>query len=108
LQPGLEAGYAVTANGFTIGYATDERDKSISLDTQGGHAPPSLPQTSHRTVTFRGVTASYDVLDATSTLSRRWLIWTEPGSAGTSGTVYLLMTEGFTDQEFWQIAGSLN
>jgi hypothetical protein len=107
LQAGLEAGYAVTADGFTVGYSTDERDKLISLDTQGGNPPPSLPQTSHSNLTFRWVTASYHVLDATSPLSRRWLIWTEPGTAGTPGTVYLLMTEGFTDQEFWQIANSL-
>jgi hypothetical protein len=101
LPPGLEASYSATVDAFTVGYSTFQRDQLISLDSRGGTPPPSFAQTSHRQLTFRGLTASYHVLDATSPPSKRWLIWTE------SGSHYLLTTEGLTDQEFWQVANSL-
>lgn len=101
LPSGLEASYSATVEVFNVGYSTYQRDKLISLDSQGGAPPPSFAQTSHRELTFRGLVASYHVLDATSPLSKRWLIWTE------SGRHYLLTTQGLTDQEFWQVATSL-
>jgi hypothetical protein len=58
------------------------------------------------------VTAQYQVYDATSELSSRWLMWTEPGTMAqqqtkTPGVPYFLSADGLTDQEFWQIANSL-
>jgi hypothetical protein len=101
LPAGVEAGYSATAEGFRVGYSTYQRDKVVALDSQATTPPPSFAQSSHRELTFRGLMASYHVLDATSPLSKRWLIWTELGGH------YLLTSEGLTDQEFWQVANSL-
>jgi hypothetical protein len=101
LPSGVEAGYSATAEGFSVGYSTFQRDQVISVNSLGGTPPPSSAQTTHRELAFRGLTASYYVLDPTSPLSKRWLIWTE------SGDHYLLTTQGLTDQEFWQVANSL-
>jgi hypothetical protein len=82
----------------------DNREERLSEGRQRAlvePSPPSLPQSSHPAVAFRGGTASYNVLDAASALSRRWLVWTE------SGVPYLLMKQGLTDLEFWQVANSL-
>jgi hypothetical protein len=101
LPPGLQAGYSATIDGYAVGYTSDERDRLISLDTQSGNPPPTMPESSQRSLTFRGAVASYYVLDAASPLSSRWLVWTE------SGLTYILRTEGLTDLEFWQVANSL-
>jgi hypothetical protein len=64
-------------------------------------------------VRFRGVLATYDVGDATVSLSQRSLEWTQPGTGPATawlksgGLPYFLSADGLTDAEFWQVANSL-
>jgi hypothetical protein len=112
LPVGLEAQVLAGADGYSIEYKSDQRDKSILLGIVVPNPPPGIDKTVNRTLTFRGVRASYQVLDSTADLSSRLLIWNEPGTMPDSGIKapgipYVLSTVGLTDAEFWQVANSL-
>jgi hypothetical protein len=112
LPEGMEAQVMAGSSFYSIVYQSDQRDKRISLDILAPNPAPGNENTFNRTVVFRGVTATYQVDDRTSPLSRRWLMWNEPGTIANSpskasGVPYFLSTEGITDAEFWQVAQSL-
>ncbi|HVC75661.1 MAG TPA: hypothetical protein VND96_03995 [Candidatus Micrarchaeaceae archaeon] len=99
---------------FSVLYESDLRDKMITLSLNEGPNPPPAtdPHARLTTVRFRGVAARYQVYDATSPVSIRWLMWNEPGTITNSGSKapgvpYFLSTSGMTDLEFWQVANSL-
>jgi hypothetical protein len=108
----VDASVNAAADYFTVEYRTSQRDKSIYFGIVVANPPPGNKQTVTRSVTFRGVTAQYQVYDPASPLSQRWLMWNEPGTTATQmtkapGVPYFLSTDGLTDQEFWQLANSL-
>jgi hypothetical protein len=108
----VEASVSPGADSFTVEYRTDQRDKSIYFGIVVANPPPGTKQTVTQALKFRGVTAQYQVYDPASPLSRRWLMWNEPGTMATqmtkaAGVPYFLSTDGLTDQEFWQLANSL-
>jgi hypothetical protein len=108
----VEASVNAAADNFTVEYRTPQRDKSIYFGIVVANPPPGTKQTVTRAVTFRGVTAQYQVYDPASPLSQRWLMWNEPGTMAQQmtkapGLPYFLSTDGLTDQEFWQLANSL-
>jgi hypothetical protein len=112
LPAGLEATVWVGADGYTVSYASDQRDEEITWGIVVPNPPPPLPNSAGGHVTFRHVTAEYSVLDKTATYSSRWLMWSEPGAMATyptkNGQVpFFLTADGLTDQEFWQVANSL-
>jgi hypothetical protein len=102
----VEASVNAAADNFTVEYRTSQRDKSIYFGIVVANPAPGTKQTVTRAVTFRGVTAQYQVYDPASPLSQRWLMWNEPGTMA-PGVPYFLSTDGLTDQEFWQLANSL-
>jgi len=106
LPPGLEARAFAATDSFTIDYATDQRDKRITLGMIAANPPPGDEHSTDTQVTFRGHTARYFVYDGTAPLSDRWLMWTEGGEPK-SGTEYFLSADGLTDAEFWHVANSL-
>ncbi|MDQ6720126.1 MAG: hypothetical protein M3003_04940 [Candidatus Dormibacteraeota bacterium] len=111
LPSGLEAQVGAGADGYSIQYQSDQRDRTITF----GIVVPQPPPVEHavmRTLTFRGVTATYQVNDPGSPLSGRWLMWNERGTMADSGIKapgipYFLTSDGLTEQEFWQLANSL-
>lgn len=112
LPPGLEATVNATADGFSIDYRSDQRDKSITWALVVAQPGPGGSHATDTTVKFRGGLARYYVYDSTSPLSQRWLMWTEPGTMANPqlkgpGVPYFLSADGLTDQEFWQLANSL-
>jgi hypothetical protein len=98
---------------FSVFYESDLRDKMITLSIEAPNPPPATgPNARLTAVTFRGVTARYQVYDTTSPVSMRWLMWYEPGTMANRlskapGVPYFISTSGLTDQEFWQVANSL-
>jgi hypothetical protein len=103
-----------SSDSFVVFYESDLRDEVITLSIDEAPNPPPAtdPHARLTTVTFRGVTAQYEVYDTTSTVSIRGLMWNEPGTITNSvskapGVPYFLSTSGLTDQEFWQVANSL-
>ena len=98
---------------FSVFYESDLRDKMITVAVEVPNPPPATdPHARLTTVTFRGVTAQYQVYDTTSPVSMRWLMWNEPGTmknriSKAPGVPYFLSTSGLSDQEFWQVANSL-
>jgi hypothetical protein len=108
----VEASVTAAADNFTVEYRTSQRDKSIYFGIVVANPPPGTKQTVTKAVTFRGVTAQYQVYDPASPLSQRWLMWNEPGTMAqpmtkAPGVPYFLSTDGLTDQEFWVLANSL-
>jgi hypothetical protein len=108
----VDAAVSAGADGFSVVYRSDQRDKSISLGIVAANPPPGTEQTVTRAVKFHGVTAQYQDYDPASPLSRRWLMWNEPGTMAeqvmkVNGVPYFLSTDGLTDQEFWEVANSL-
>lgn len=108
----VDASVTASADYFNVEYRTSQRDKSIYFGIVVANPPPGNKQTVTKTVTYRGVTAQYQVYDPASPLSQRWLMWNEPGTMATQmtkapGVPYFLSTDGLTDQEFWQLANSL-
>jgi hypothetical protein len=104
---------STSPDSFVVVYESDLRDKTITLSIGVPNPPPATgPSARLTTVAFRGVTAQYQVYDASSPLSQRWLMWNEPGTMANPqtkgpGVPYFLSSDGLTDQEFWQIANSL-
>lgn len=112
LPAGLEAEVWAGGDGFTVRYLSDQRDIEINWGIVVPNPPPAPPNAGGGPVHFRGVNAEYMVLDKTATYSSRWLIWNERGTMATfptkSGQVpFFLSADGLTDQEFWQVANSL-
>lgn len=112
LPAGLEATVSAGADGFTVRYLSDQREIDINWGILVPNPPPAPPNAGGGPVQFRGVTAEYMVSDKTATYSSRWLMWNEPGKMATfptkSGEVpFFLSADGLTDQEFWQVANSL-
>ena len=112
----------VSADDFNITYESDQRDKTITFGIVVANPPPGTgAHASDSRVKFRNAIglkyssdgyAEYFVYDTTDPLSQRWLIWNEPGSAtstmfATGSVPYFLSASGLTEQEFWQIANSL-
>ena len=109
------------ADDFNIRYRSDLRDRTISFGILVANPPPGGASSQSRSVKFRNALgtkgtsagyAEYVVYDATVSLSNRYLEWMEPGTMANPqlagpGIPYLLATTGLTDQEFWQIANSL-
>jgi hypothetical protein len=112
LPPGLEARVTAHSGGYDVAYESDQRDKRIYFGIVVANPPIGTDKSVTRNVTFRGVTASYRIIDGTAALSQRSLMWNEPGTMPNSpikaaGIPYFLSTDGLTDQEFWQVANSL-
>jgi hypothetical protein len=108
----VDAAVSAGTDGFSVVYRSDQRDKSILLGIMAANPPPGTEQTVTRAVKFHGVTAQYQVYDPASPLSRRWLMWNEPGTMAeqvmkVNGVPYFLSTDGLTDQQFWEVANSL-
>jgi hypothetical protein len=111
----------VTPDDFNIQYESDQRDKTITFGIVVANPPPGQPNASDTWVKFRNSEAlkyhgrgfaEYFVYDPTSPTSQRWLTWSEPGSMANPmlkdpGVPYFLSASGLTDQEFWQVANSL-
>ncbi|HEY2598854.1 MAG TPA: kelch repeat-containing protein [Candidatus Dormibacteraeota bacterium] len=113
---------SATADAFNLDYESDIRDKRITSGIVVANPPPGGPNSSATYVKFRhaiplkGATAAapalYVVSDPGNPLSDRWIMWTEPGTSSFQfmagpGVPYFLSAEGLTDQEFWQLANSL-
>ena len=116
-----DARVSATADDFTIDYASDLRDKTLTFGIMVANPPPGSPSSSSTSVRFRNSLpqkygtagyATYFVYDPSSPTSQRWLMWSEPGTMANpqlkdGGVPYFLATTGLTDQEFWQVANSL-
>lgn len=112
---------SVGADDFNVRYRSDLRDKTISFGILVANPPPGGASSQSRSVKFRNALgtkstpvgyAEYVVFDTTASLSNRYLEWMEPGTMANPqlagpGVPYFLSTTGLTDQEFWQIANSL-
>lgn len=121
LPAGLEARTTATADGFSVDYLSDQRDKTITLGIIVANPPPGDDKSSDTRVRFRNAVASkgassgyaeYFVYDASAPTSTRWLMWIEPGTMANPllkgpGVPYFLSADGLTDAEFWQVANSL-
>jgi hypothetical protein len=112
LPAGLEAQVTAHSGGYDVAYESDQREKRVYFGIVVANPPIGTDKSVTRNVTFRGVTASYRIIDGTAALSQRSLMWNEPGTMPDSpikapGIPYFLSTDGLTDQEFWQIANSL-
>jgi hypothetical protein len=124
LPDGLDATVDATADYFTVIYQTDQRDKQIEFGIVVPNPPPGGANSQGTTVKFRNSIAlkyqpagyaEYFVYDTTDLQSQRYLIWIEPGTManpqaagfGGPGVPYFLAATGYTDQEFWRIANSL-
>lgn len=111
----------VTADDFNIQYESDQRDKTITFGIVVANPPPGGSNSSGGLVKFRNSLpqkygqpgyAYYFVYDPTDPYSQRWLMWSEPGTMTNpqlkdGGVPYFLASTGITDQEFWQVANSL-
>jgi hypothetical protein len=116
-----DAHVVATVDDFNIQYQSDLRDKIITFGIMAANPPPGGAHPSDTRVRFRNAVAlkygtngyaEYYVYDTTSPTSQRWLMWLEPGSSTNSmdfngGVYYYLSSSGLTDQEFWQVANSL-
>ena len=108
-----DANVHADADGFSIDYASDLRDKTVDFGVVIANPPPGGANGSEIHVKFRGGEADYFIYDTTVPGSNRWIMWNEPGAMvnpmGKVPTVvpYFLATSGLTDQEFWEIANSL-
>lgn len=126
LPNGMDAVVDATPDYFTVTYRSDQRDKEIDFAIAVANPPPATgPHASSTRIKFRKALApkygqagyvDYVVYDTTNPQSQRYLLWTEPGTMSRSavgegfggpGVPYFLSTTGLTDQEFWQIANSL-
>lgn len=125
LPDGLDATVDATPDFFSVTYQTDQRDKQITFGIMVANPPPGGPNQQTTWVKFRNSLpqkygssgyALYFVYDTSNPQSQRWLMWTEPGSMspgagaegfGGPGVSYFLSASGYTDQEFWQVANSL-
>jgi hypothetical protein len=109
----VEAEVTATEQGFNVYYLSDNRDKRVFLGLVVPNPPPGGPHEWSTQVRFRGALATYDVGDATVSLSQRSLEWTQPGTGPATtwlkigGLPYFLSADGLTDAEFWQVANSL-
>jgi len=122
LPASMEASVTLTPDFFTVEYASDQLDKTVSISSDQANPPPGDAQSFSSQVPFRNSApmkfgrsgyADYFVYDSTSPTSARWLMWLEPGrmanpEAGPDVVPYFLSASGLTDQEFWQVADSLN
>ena len=116
-----DAMVSAAADGFSIEYRSDLRDRTIYFGIVVANPPPAGPSSQSSTVKFRHALATkgtpagyadYVVYDRSVSLSNRYLEWMEPGTMANPqladpGVPYFLSTSGLTDQEFWQIANSL-
>jgi hypothetical protein len=126
LPNGMDAVVDATADYFTVTYRSDQRDKEIYFAIAVANPPPAVgPHATSTRVKFRKALApkygqagyvDYVVYDTTNPQSQRYLLWSEPGTVSPSaagegfsgpGVPYFLSTTGLTDQEFWQVANSL-
>lgn len=126
LPAGLDATVDATPDYFTVTYQTDQRDKQITFGIVVANPPPATgPHAAGGRLKFRSALApkfgqpgyaDHMVYDTTDPGSQRWLMWTEPGTMSPSaqaegfggpGVPYYLSAIGYTDQEFWQVANSL-
>jgi hypothetical protein len=116
-----DARVVATPDDFNIQYQSDLRDKIITFGIVAANPPPGGAHAADTRVRFRNAMplkygmpgyAEYYVYDTTSPISQRWLMWLEPGSSTNpmdfnGGVYYFLSATGLTDQEFWQLANSL-
>jgi hypothetical protein len=108
----VDAAVSAGSDGFSVVYRSDQREKSFVLGIMVANPPPGTENVLNRRVSFRGVTAVYQVNDRTSELSQRWIMWNEPGTMAEQmtkapGVPYFLSADGLTDAEFWEVANSL-
>ena len=113
----VPAGMEVTVTaagpgGYSIQYTDDTHTHTIVIATD---SPMGIngPHQSMRSMQFRGQEAQYQVFDTTAPTSRRVLYWMEPGTQVVDGTTsnhvaYTFSATGFTEPEFFQLAGSLH
>jgi hypothetical protein len=102
---------AADPGGYSIEYTDDLHTHTIIITTDA-LTGINGPHQSMRSIQFRGQDAQYQVFDTTAPTSRRVLYWMEPGTQVIDGTTsshvsYYLSATGFTEQEFFQLAGSL-
>jgi hypothetical protein len=116
-----DARVVATPDDFSITYQSDLRDRTITFGIMAANPPPGGANPSDTRVRFRNAVAlkygpngyaEYYVYDTSSPMSARWLMWLEPGGATNpaafnGGVYYFLSAIGLTDQEFWQVANSL-
>ncbi|HET9780170.1 MAG TPA: kelch repeat-containing protein [Candidatus Dormibacteraeota bacterium] len=112
----------VTADDFNITYESDMRDETITICICVANPPPATgPNAQVTRVKFRKAVglkyspdgyAEHGVYDMSAPASQRYLQWNEPGSmtnpmSGGSMVPYYVSSTGLTEQEFWQVANSL-
>jgi len=109
IPPGSEAYVGVNPISFQVDYLS--RPTAQRVVVKIGVLPPPLgPHATVSTKTFRNVSAPYSVDDPADPRSYRYVAWNEPGSfkgQSTAGVPYFLSATGFTDAEFWRLAGSM-
>ena len=113
VPPGLTGSAQARAATYTVTYADSKRTRQVVLMVNAGASPP--PVAGGGTVTqrqFRGVTAQYGVYDTASSMSRRYLLWQEPGTWSDAvttrpGIEYFLVATGLPETDFLRIADSL-
>jgi len=108
IPSGFRAELYDDAGSFSVMYVVGD-GRFIQFAIVVPNPPPGSANVRQSNPVFRGVSAGYQVDDATIPTSSRYLIWTEPGTpyGGMPGLPYFLRTDGFTETEFWTIANSI-
>lgn len=108
LPPGTRAQVdAAGENSFAVTYTSGS--KLVRLAIIIPNPPPLGPTGSQAHPSFHGDQHSlYEVMDTTQPVSRRMLMWDEPGKATVplkpcECVPYFLVTEGLTETEFWHL-----
>lgn len=93
---------SASATSYMVEYSDDTHARTITVISD---APMGVngPHQTMRMVPFRGVSATYFIFDTTDPTSERRLFWREQAA----NHYYSLFATGFTEAEFFQIAGSL-
>jgi len=107
---GWTADVSATPDFFSVTYKGTDGTQSFTLAIQAANPPPPDKGTTQRKPSFRHDPRSlYQVQNAMSQGSARYLLWSESGktSSGESDVPYLLSTAGIIDVDFWRIADGL-
>ncbi|HEY4026155.1 MAG TPA: hypothetical protein VGO86_06965 [Candidatus Dormibacteraeota bacterium] len=115
LPAGMSATVRASQATYTVTYTDDLHTREIDLAVAaGGNPPPYVGNGSTTYIQFRGARTSYVVYDTTAPMSKRYLLWLEPGAwsrmpseSPQPGIEYFLVASGLTEPEFFQVANSL-
>ncbi len=99
-----QAEFLADQKSFSVEYASSTRHAAVELASSQPVMPAAGMQGLRSQRQFRGVTATYQV-DSAAPNASRWLFWTENGHE--QGIAYSLIADGLSENEFWQVANSL-